>query len=177
MGDCGCPEGWFCKHRQLAGTRAGVGQKKNRQVNSSADEDRLIKKDIKHSKDRATAQEYAVRDEYREAGYTKARKVPGSGAYHDAALFSDVEVENLLLVECKETRTGKLTIDPEWVKKVEGEAKAMGKRWWAIHAWAAEGEAHYDKLVIVDQQTWMDLVKQLKDLEEENDFIRKEIGG
>jgi Holliday junction resolvase len=165
----------FSKEDQLRHTRAGVGMKKNRQVNSPADEDRLIKKDVKHNKDRATAQEYAVRDEYREAGYLKTRKVPGSGAYHDAQLFSDVEVENLLLVECKESRTGKLQIEPEWVKKVSQEAKMMGKQWWAIHAWTAEGEQHYDKLVVVDQQTWMDLVKQLHDLTEENTFLHGEI--
>lgn len=164
----------FSKEDQLRHTRAGIGQKKNRQVNSSLDEDRLIKKDVKHNKDRATAMEYAVRDEYREAGYLKTRKVPGSGAYHDAILFSDVEVEDLLLVECKESRTGKLQVEPEWVSKVEGESKAMGKPWYAIHAWVAEGEKHYDKLVVTKQETWMQLIKQLHDLDEENKFLRTE---
>lgn len=170
-----CGSYGYCKHKQTGSTKAGVGMKRSRAIDSPADEDRLIKKDIKHSKDRATAQEYAVRDEYREAGYPKTRKVPGSGAYHQAILFSDVEVEDLLLVECKESRSGKLQIEPEWVSKVDGESKAMGKPWWAIHAWVAEGEKHYDKLVVVKQETWMDLMKQLKDLKEELEFAEKEL--
>jgi hypothetical protein len=134
----------------------------------------MIKKDPKHNRQRSQAQERSVTDEYKDIGY-KARKVPGSGAFHDAMLLADVDVENLLLVEAKETRTGKMTIDPEWVGKVRAEAHALGKRFWAIHAWVAEGEKNYDKLVIMDQITWMTLLAERKDMEKENAQLREDL--
>jgi Holliday junction resolvase len=141
-----------------------------------ADKIDMIKKDPKHNRQRSKAQERSVEGEYKAIGY-KAHRVPGSGAFHEALLFADVDVENLLLVEAKETRTGKITIDPEWVGKVRAEAAAKGKRFWAIHAWVAEGEKHYDKLVIMDQDTWMTLLQERKDMEKENEELREDLRG
>jgi Holliday junction resolvase len=136
----------------------------------------MIKKDPKHNRQRSKAQERSVEGEYKAVGY-KAHRVPGSGAFHEALLFADVDVENLLLVEAKETRTGKITIDPEWVEKVKAEAAALGKRFWAIHTWVAEEEANYKKLVIVEQDTWMTLLKERKELEKENEHLLEDLAG
>jgi Holliday junction resolvase len=134
----------------------------------------MIKKDPKHNRQRSQAQERSITDTYKDIGY-KARRVPGSGAFHDAMLYADVDIDNLLLVEAKETRTGKITIDPEWVEKVKAEAQAIGKRFWAIHAWVAEAESNYKKLVIVEQDTWMTLLKERRDMEKENAQLREDL--
>jgi hypothetical protein len=153
----------YSKEQQLANAPGGRRNK--------------IARDPKHNRQRSQAQERGLTDDYKEIGFPKARKVPGSGAFHEAMLYSDVEVEDLFLAECKETRTGKMVIDPEWVGKVRAEAVALGKKFWAIHAWMAKDEGHYKKLVVVDETTWMSLLRERNELRQENKYLREDLAG
>ncbi len=136
-----------------------------------------IARDPKHNRQRSQAQERSLADDYKDIGFSKARKQPGSGAFHEAMLYSDVEVEDLFLAECKETRTGKMVIDPEWVGKVRAEAAAMSKKFWAIHSWVAKDEGHYKKLVVVDETTWMSLLRERNELRKELEHALDDLAG
>jgi Holliday junction resolvase len=165
--DCGCPEGVFCKHRQLRGMRSGMGQK-----NKPSDE--LIAKDVKHNKQRSQAQERDVAGKYKDAGFQRARRQPSSGALHEALLFADVDPGERWLVEAKQSRSGKLVLEPDWLKKIKEEAASQNRKP-LLHAAVAAGEEHYERWVALPEEDWFDLIKELKDLEDEVDFARKEL--
>lgn len=118
------------------------------------------KKDVKHSRARSQSQEYGVRDSYRKVGFQKTLKVPMSGGI--ATMKGDVSVEDFMLVECKESRQGNLLIKQAWVDKVAKEAKDAGKQWYALHAWIAEEEDNYRKVVIVPEKLWFEILEVLK---------------
>jgi len=121
---------------------------------------RRPRNDPKARKDRSKAQERGIARSYRESGFQAARRIPGSGAFQ--GLKGDVEVENYLLVECKETRTGRLVVEPAWFDKIEKEANQAGKRWWAVHGWVASSTSDYRKFVVVPEKTWLDIMGQIK---------------
>jgi Holliday junction resolvase len=167
MSDCGCPPGWFCKHRQLKGLGAGVGQK-------NKPNEMTIARDVKHNKQRSQAQERSISDGYKAAGFNKSRRQPSSGALHEALLFADVDPGERWLVEAKQSRSGKLVLEPDWLKKITEEAHSQGRKP-LLHAAVALDEGHYERWVALPEQDWFDLIKELKDLSEENDFARKEL--
>lgn len=167
MSDCGCPEGWFCKHRQLKGMRPGTGQKKTIT-------DEMISKDVKHNKQRSQAQERGIGQGYKDAGYTKARRQPSSGALHEALLFGDVDPGERWLVEAKQTRSGKLVLETDWLKKITAEAISQNRRP-LLHAAVALDEGQYERWVALPEEDWFDLITELKSLEDEADFARKEL--
>lgn len=167
MSDCGCPEGWFCKHRQLKGMRSGIGQKK-------VVTDEMISKDVKHNKQRSQAQERDIAGKYKDAGFHKARRQPSSGALHEALLFADIDPGERFLVEAKQSRSGKLVLEPEWLRKIKAEAASQNRRP-LLHAAVAIDEGQYERWVALPEEDWFNLIKELKDLEEENDFAHSEV--
>lgn len=113
---------------------------------------------IKSLKQRSEHQERLIAKDYREAGFPKAQRIAMSGAI--ATMKGDVNPGELFLVEAKETRRGSLTINPEWVWKVRKEAADMGRKgWYALHAWVAEGSEHYTKVVMVEENLWMEILE------------------
>lgn len=166
---CNCPPGIYCKHRQLAHTHAGVGQKK--QINED-----MIKKDVGHNKQRSQAQERNIAKGYKDAGFDKARRQPSSGALHEALLFADVDPGERWLVEAKQTRSGKLVLETEWLKKITEESASQGRKP-LLHAAVALDEGQYERWVAMPESDWFDLIKELNDLDEENKFLRSEIDG
>lgn len=167
MGDCGCPPGVFCKHRQVAHTHSGIGQRKRV-------DDELISKDVRHNKQRSQAQERDIAGKYKDAGFNKARRQPSSGALHEALLFADVDPGERWLVEAKQSRSGKLVLEPDWLRKIKEEAFSQNRKP-LLHAAVAVGEEHYERWVALPEEDWFDLIKELKDLHEENEFARKEL--
>lgn len=111
------------------------------------------------------SQEDRIAKEYQKAGFPKAHRVLGSGAFKKRVMVGDVDTEDLLLVEAKESRRGTLTIKPEWIDQVTREAKDKGRPWACLHAWVAKNNENFRKVVIVEESTWLDLLKQLKDSE------------
>ncbi|SRR5258708_34666346 len=123
--------------------------------------------DIKHRKERSQAQERELARSYQRIGFPQARRVPGSGAI--ASLPGDVDVEDLLLVEAKESRRGTLTINPDWIGKIRYQARNAGKKWYCLHAWVAKETGNYEKVVVVGEDVWLNLIAQLKVLQERED--------
>jgi Holliday junction resolvase len=109
-------------------------------------------------KNRSKAQEREVAKEYVKAGFENARRVPGSGAF--ATLPGDVDPGRLFLAECKETRRGRLTIDPEWLDKVESQSKSMGRPWYALHTWIGSETSRYRKTVTISEDFFYELLKE-----------------
>lgn len=120
--------------------------------------------DIKHRKERSQAQERELARSYREAGCEKAKRIAGSGSWGE--VVADVDPGEWFLVEAKETRTGKITIDPGWITKVSTQAKQMARPWWALHVWIGEETGPYKKAVVLDEKHFFDLVKRLNDKED-----------
>lgn len=79
-----------------------------------------------------------------------------------ATMKGDVSVEDFMLVECKESRSGEVYVTQKWVDKIAKEAKDAGKQWYALHAWAAEGEDNYRKVVLLPEKLWFQILDVLK---------------
>jgi hypothetical protein len=119
---------------------------------------------IKKLKNRSREQELAIGAKYREAGFKRARKVPMSGSID--TLKGDIDPGELFLAEAKLTRTGQLVIKTEWLKKIQKEAIDKGYRdWYALHAWVADGNEHYHKVVVVDEDLWYAVLRDYKERE------------
>ena len=146
--------------------RSGTGQKK-----AHAE---MITKDPKHNKQRSQAQERDIASKYRDAGFEKARRQPMSGALHGALLFADVDPGEIFLVEAKQTRSGKLVLENEWLRKIKEEAHSQNRRP-VLHAAIALDEGQYERWVCMPEEDWMLLVKENRGLDEENSFIRSEL--
>lgn len=119
----------------------------------------------KQLRNNSKAQERAIANDYQTAGFTKARRVPGSGAF--ASLPADVDAGELLLLECKMTRTGRMIIDPAWLAKVEGQAKQMGRPFYALHAWVADKTHPFDKWVCIREDQFFEILRRLNEAEKE----------
>lgn len=122
------------------------------------------RKRLRSSKNKSREQERQLAREYQEVGFKTARRVPASGAI--AGSPGDVEVEDFLLAEAKFSGRGKLTINPAWIDKIKSQAKQAGKKYWALHAWVKQGDDNYRKVVIIDPDFFMELIRQLKAYEE-----------
>jgi hypothetical protein len=96
-----------------------------------------------------------------------------SGALHEALLFADVDPGERYLVEAKMTRSGKLVLETEWLKKITAEAASQNRKP-LLHAAIALDEGQYERWVSMPESDWFELLKQTKELEAENDFLRKE---
>lgn len=134
----------------------------------------VITKDPKHNKQRSQAQERDIASKYKDAGFENARRQPMSGALHGALLFADVDPGEIFLVEAKQTRSGKLVLETEWLKKIREEASSQSRRP-VLHAAVAVDEGQYERWVVMPEADWMLIVKENKDLDEENKFLRTEI--
>ena len=152
-----CGSTGFCKHKQTSSTHSGIGMKK---------EEPLIKRDVKHNKARSQAQERDIAKEYKQAGFTKARRQPVSGALHEALLFADVDPGEIFLVEAKQTRSGKLVLETEWLKKITAEALSQNRKP-LLHAAIALDEGQYERWVAMPEDDWFELLKQYKYMENE----------
>lgn len=125
---------------------------------------RRPKNDTKHKRERSQDQERELSRSYRVAGFPQARRVPGSGAL--AGLPADVDPGSWFLGEAKQTRQGRLTIDPEWVDKIRDQSARIGRPWWVLHAWVAGDNTNFRKLVILDEQHFFEIIKRLKAYED-----------
>lgn len=125
---------------------------------------RRTKNDTKHRKERSKSQERGVARSYRESGFSSAKRVAGSG--NIAGLPGDVDPGSWFLGECKETRSGKLVVDPEWVEKIEAQSRQRGRPWWALHLWIADTTSNYRKVVVLDEGHFFQLIRRLKAYEE-----------
>ena len=121
---------------------------------------------IKKLKARSRSQELRVAKDYREVGFHLSRKVPMSGSLADHK--GDVDPGELLLVECKETREGNLTITTDWLAKIQKEAFDKGRRWYGLHAWVAKDSGHFNKVVVVDEDLWFEVLTAYKKREKAN---------
>jgi hypothetical protein len=116
---------------------------------------------IKALKNRSRDQELNIGKDYKKAGFLKARRVPMSGAI--STMPADVDPGELLLVEAKLTRTGQLIIKTDWLAQVRRQSFNMGRRgYYALHAWVAQGDENYHKVVVVDEDLWFNILAQLK---------------
>lgn len=97
-----------------------------------------------------------------------------SGALHGAALLADVDPGEKYLVEAKQTRSGKLVLQNDWLKKIKAEAASQNRKP-LLHAAIALDEGQYERWVSMPEEDWMSLLKEHKDLEEENAFLHTEI--
>src|SRR5665213_176629 len=114
---------------------------------------------VKALKNRSEQQERTIAKGYVAAGFPKARRVPMSGAI--ASLKGDVNPGSLLLVECKETRQGRMVIKPDWLLQVRKQSKDMGRAgFMALHAWVGEGSDNYYKVVLVDESLWFAILSK-----------------
>lgn len=109
---------------------------------------------IKALKNRSEQQERDIAKGYVAAGFPKARRQAMSGAMR--VLPGDVDPGKLLLVEAKQTRTGRMIIDPGWLLQVEKQSRDLGRAgFYALHSWVAEGTDNYKKVVIVSEPLWL----------------------
>lgn len=134
----------------------------------------MISKDVKHNKQRSQAQERDIASKYKDAGFDKARRQPSSGALHEALLFADVDPGERFLVEAKQTRSGKLVLETDWLKKIKEEASSQNRKP-LLHAAVALDEGQYERWVAMPEEDWFQLLKELKDLDEENTFLHSEL--
>lgn len=134
----------------------------------------MISRDVKHNKQRSQAQERDLAKDYKDAGFNKARRVPMSGALHEAALLADVDPGEMYLVEAKQTRSGKLVLENAWLKKIKAEAASQNRKP-LLHAAIALEEGQYERWVSMPEEDWFQLLKQYKNLDEENKFIMTEL--
>jgi Holliday junction resolvase len=153
----------YSKEEQL---RFAPGKRKNKAE--------LINKDVKHNKQRSQAEERKIATEYKDAGFDKSRRVPMSGALHDALLLADVDPGSTFLVEAKMSRSGKLVLETEWLKKIKAEAASQNRRP-LLHAAVALDEGQYERWVAMPEEDWFKTLKEYKDLEQENAFLHSEI--
>lgn len=123
---------------------------------------RREKGDIKKRRSRSKSQEDRVAEHYQRSGFPEAKRVFGSGAFKDRVMLGDVDPGEWILAECKQTRTGGLTIKQSWVKQIRKESSQLGRPWWALHAWIADDNSNFEKVVILDEEHFFDLISQLK---------------
>lgn len=133
-----------------------------------------IKRDVSHNKARSQSEERKINQEYKAAGFDKSRRVPMSGALHEALLFADVDPGEKYLVEAKMTRSGKLVLQTVWLKKIKAEAASQNRKP-LLHAAIALDEGQYERWVSMPEEDWFQLLKEHKDMDEENKFLRTEI--
>lgn len=133
-----------------------------------------IARDVKHNKARSQAQEREIAKGYKDIGFTKARRVPMSGALHEAALLADIDPGEKYLVEAKQTRSGKLVLETVWLKKITAEAVSQNRRP-LLHAAIALDEGQFERWVSMPEQDWFNILKEHKDLEEENAYLHTEL--
>src|ERR1700694_1663271 len=108
---------------------------------------------IKSLKQRSEQQERDIAKGYREVGFPHAKRQAMSGALR--VLPGDVNPGSLLLVEAKETRTGRMIIDPAWLEQVEQQSRDIGRAgFYALHSWVAKGNNNYKKVVVVSEPLW-----------------------
>lgn len=119
--------------------------------------------DTQHKKQRSKAQERGIARSYGIAGFKTAKRIPGSGAFQ--GLKGDVDPGEWFLGECKQTRGGRLVIDPRWYDKIEYEARNLGRPWWAVHAWIGDETSNYRRVVILNEPHFFELIRQLKGYE------------
>ena len=113
---------------------------------------------IKALKNRSEQQERLIAKGYVVAGFPKARRQAMSGAMR--VLPGDVDPMKLLLVEAKQTRQGRIVIDPQWLLQVRQQSRDLGRAgFYALHSWLAEGDKNYLKVVIVDEALWFAVLK------------------
>lgn len=136
--------------------------------------DKMISRDVRHNKQRSQAQEREIAKDYRDAGFERARRVPMSGALHEAALLADIDPGEKYLVEAKQTRSGKLVLQNTWLKKIKAEAASQNRKP-LLHAAIALDEGQYERWVCMPEEDWFSLLKETKDMEEENKFLHNEI--
>lgn len=120
---------------------------------------------IKSAKGRATAMETKVAEGYKASGFSRARRVPMSGAIV-GVLPGDVDPGEEFLCECKMSRSGKLQVQPKWWKQIKQQARDAG-RTPVLHGWVAEADDPYDKVVMVPEEVWYALLKERNDLQVE----------
>lgn len=146
-----------CKHN------AFVGLCKECQVEAMQAKKQAKKRTpIKALKNRSRDQENKVADGYKSVGFRHAKRQAMSGALQ--VLPGDVDPGELLLVECKETRTGRMVIDPEWLAQVMRQSQNMGRSgWYALHSWVADGSKNYHKVVVVDEDLWYSVLGKFKE--------------
>lgn len=120
-------------------------------------------KGTKNYRNNSKAQERAIAKDYVKAGFPKAHRVPGSGAFVN--LPADVDTDSLLLLECKMTRTGKMTLQPAWLEKTEQQAKKMGRPFYALHAWVADKTHPFDKWICIREDYFFELLRRLNEAE------------
>ena len=119
---------------------------------------------IKALKNRSRDQELKIAKDYKEAGFPRAKRQTMSGAL--AILPGDVDPGELLLVEAKLTRQGQLVIKTDWLAQVRRQSEELGRRgYFALHAWVADENEHYNKVVVVDEDLWMQVLRQYKNAE------------
>ena len=142
-------EGWpVCPHGY------SVGNCKDCQVQAMHDKKQARKgTPIKALKNRSEQQERLIAKGYVAAGFPKARRQAMSGAMR--VLPGDVDPGSLLLVEAKQTRSGKLVVEPKWMEQVEQQSKDLGRAgFYALHGWVAKGTDNYKRVVMVSEPLW-----------------------
>lgn len=138
-----------CKHDNLS-TNCRQCQIEEMQAKKQA----KIRTPIKSLKNRSQHQERLVAKSYVAAGFPKAKRQAMSGAMR--ALPGDVDPGHLLLVECKETRTGRMIINPDWLEHVEQQSQDLGRAgFYALHAWVAKDSDNYKRVVVVSESLWL----------------------
>lgn len=138
-----------CKHDNLS-TNCRQCQIEEMQAKKQA----KIRTPIKSLKNRSQHQERVVAKAYVAAGFPKARRQAMSGAMR--ILPGDVDPGQLLLVECKETRTGKMVIEPDWLEHVEQQSRDLGRAgFYALHGWVAKDSDNYKRVVVVSEPLWL----------------------
>lgn len=124
-----------------------------------------LKNTTKTRNNNSKNQERNLSKRYQDVGFEKARRVPGSGSI--SILPGDVDPGEWFMGEAKMTRTGKLTIQPTWIRKIAEQAKQMGRPWWVLHTWTAEGLDQFTKCVTLSEDTFYELLRRLKAAEAE----------
>lgn len=143
-----------CKHDNLS-TNCRQCQIEEMQAKKQA----KIRTPIRSLKNRSKHQERLIAKDYVKAGFPKAKRQAMSGAI--AILPADVDPGSLLLVEAKQTRTGRMIIDPDWLEHVEKQSKDMGRAgFYALHSWISKDMDNYKKVVVVSEPLWFALLSR-----------------
>lgn len=125
---------------------------------------RRPRNDPKARKQRSKDQERRIARSYGESGFKGARRIPGSGAFQ--GLKGDIDPGSWFLGEAKQTRGGRLTIDPHWYDKIEHESRDRGRPWWVLHAWVGNETSNFRRVVVLSEDHFYELIKRLKAYEE-----------
>lgn len=119
--------------------------------------------DTKHIKNRSKTQERELARSYRSVGFEKAKRIAGSGAWGE--IVADVDPGEWFLVEAKETSKGNFTTKRDVIQKIAHQAKQMGRPWWVIHEWIGEASGPYEKVVVMSEKHFFELMNLLKERE------------